>query len=294
MIPAAVELDWWRNFKPLVPETLSIKGKVGTEIAIDLRPYLLQGARDADGDSPTAEVLDKVPVQRGWRLMPLLLNQPEYGTCRLSDDKLSLLYVPSSNFIGSDCFNFRLTNGTQSSDVCQVQVEVEDYYRVWFDIYSVSQDDFVFRARTKFPANEKKPYTYGFVWYYTRPVAVWNEVRQAYEIFEQESIVQQSQIWYDGLTSSLNPLVLRRDRLAMSCPTDNNLRGFDGTSNRLYQPKGTRGSIRLEMRVYLDTFWYYVLENRSYLRVDLDKYTQLYAESRPLWWNSVQPISAEK
>ena len=294
MTPAAVELDWWRNFKPLVPETLSIKGNIGTEIMIDLRPYLLQGARDSDNNSPTDGVLDNVPVQRGWRLSPLLLNQPEYGTCRLSDDKLSIIYVPSSKFIGADCFNFRLTNGTQSSDVAQVQVEVEDFYRTWFDIYAVSQDDFVFRARNLFPSNVKVPYTYGFVWYYTRPVAVWNEKRQANEIFEQETVVQQSALWYDGLTSSLTPLALRRDRLAMKCPTDMSLRGFDGSSNKLYQPTGTRGHLRLEMRVYIDTFWYQVLENRAYLRVDLNKWTSVYSETRPLWWQAVQPISAEK
>ena len=294
MTPAAVEIEWWRNFKPLVPETLPIKGKVGTEILIDLRPYLLQGARQADGSSPDADVLNNIPVQRGWRLSPILLNQPEYGTCKTSDDKLSLVYIPSADFLGSDCFNLRLTNGTQSSDVIQVQVEVEDYYRVWFDTYAVSADSYVFKARQKFPENVQKPYSYAFAWYYTRPVAVWNEARQANEIFEQETLIQQSQLWYDGLTDRFNPLVLLRSRLAMDCPTDKDLRGFDGASSRMYQPTGTRGSIRLEMRVYLSTEYYVVTSSRQYLRVDLDRWVSVYSESRPMWWQNVQPISAEK
>lgn len=292
MNSTVVTLEYWRNFKPVVPEVINIEGNENTEIIIPLKTLLLQGARDTEGESPTEGILDKVPVQRGWRLTPMILNQPELGKVRLSDDRESIIYLPRAKFLGDECFNIRLTNGTQASDPIRIEVKVKPFYRMWFDIYRVSESRYVFKERHQWPKEVKAPYCYATFWWWTRPVAEWNEKRQAFEIFTRRDLILASEV--GGVYHSFWPMLRLRNRLDWTFTTDENLRGFDGVSERLYQPTGTRGILQLEGRVYNKET--YNDGPYPYSSVDLVNWEPLLIETQPEWWNSgnILPISAEK
>lgn len=295
MNSASVVLDYWRNYKPVVPETIPLKARQFTETKLDLRPYIVQGAREPDGVSPSPDVLDKVPVQRGWRLSPLILNQPEYGKVRLSDDQETLIFTPHDDFLGEDCFNIRLTNGTQQSDAVRVMIEVVKYLRVWMTIYKKGADTFIFRENHEWPkgvADLKVPYCYTLRWYWTRPVAKWNEARQANEIHQVKTLILASSWWFYWMT--FMPIITLNNRLELNMPTDENLRGFDGNTSRLYQPTGERGIITLEC----DTFSEYATHygyGGSYNYVDMSRPVTIKTETPPNWWESgnILPSSAE-
>lgn len=293
MTQTVVTLDYWRNYKPIVPEVINAEGNENTEIKIPLKSLIIQGARDPDGTSPTEGVLDKVGAQRGWRLTPLIISQPEQGSARLSDDRESLIYLPPSKFLGTECFNIRLTNGTQSSDPVRVEVKVKPYYRMWFDIYRISESHYVFKERHQWPKDIAAPYIYAVYWWWTRPVAEWNERRQAFEIFTRRTMVQRSDL--GSIYASFWPYLRNRPRLEMEFTTDEDLRGFDGKSERVYQPTGTRGVVELEGRVFTKVA-HYVGNGFSYDHIDIENWEPLLIETKPEWWTlgSVLPISAEK
>lgn len=295
MNSASVVLDYWRNFKPVVPETIPLKARQYTETKLDLRPYILQGAREPNGVSPSPDVLDKVPVQRGWRCSPLIINQPENGVVRLSDDQETLLFMPNNAFLGEDCFNIRLTNGTQQSDAIRVMIEVQKYMRVWMTTYKKGADTFIFRENHDFPKDVpglRVPYCYTLRWYWTRPVAIWNEARQANEIFHVRSLILYS-VWTTYLFQFM-PEIRQARRLELRMPTDEDLRGYDGNTSRLYQPTGDRGIITLEC----DTFSEYATYSSlawSYNYVDMTRPVMIKTETPPNWWESgnILPASAE-
>lgn len=295
MNSASVVLDYWRNYKPVVPETIPLKARQFTETAVDLRPYIVQGAREPNGVSPSPDVLDKVPVQRGWRLAPLIINQPDNGKVRLSEDQETLLYMPNNDFLGEDCFNIRLTNGTQQSDAVRIMVEVQKYLRVWMTTYKKGADTFIFRENHEWPRGVeglKYPYCYLLRWYWTRPVAIWNEARQANEIHMVRSLLLASRWWTYAF--QFMPEIRQERRLELKMPTDEALRGFDGNTSRLYQPTGTRGIITLEC----DTFSEYATYSSlawSYNYVDMSRPVKIKTETPPNWWESgnVLPASAE-
>lgn len=279
---AVVKLDWWRNFKPVVPEVIEISGYVGRRIIIDLKPYLLQGARDSKG-SPTDGVLDKVDVQRGWLCSALVVSQPQSGIARLSDDKTSIVYVPNATFLGEDCFNVRLTNGTQASDPMQIRVSVQDYYRCGFSIQQRANDVYDFTENHNFKIQgQRVPYCYSIHWYYKRPVAIFNTVRQANEVFEREDVVQESLIVPPNSTTIM-PTIVLRSKLSLACPMDN-LSGFNGSSNMIYKPQRTRGSLRMVLRLYLTVTYIPYPWDKSY--VDTKIYTEIEYETPAKWWLS--------
>ena len=67
MISKPCVVDYWRNDVPVAPE-LTLETPNNVDFEIPLRDMIIQGARDFDTSvSPSEGVLDKVPVQRGWR-----------------------------------------------------------------------------------------------------------------------------------------------------------------------------------------------------------------------------------
>ena len=295
MNSASVVLDYWRNYKPVVPEIIPLKARQFTETSVDLRPYIVQGAREPDGVSPSPDVLDKVPVQRGWRLSPLIINQPENGKVRLSEDQETLLYMPNNDFLGEDCFNIRLTNGTQQSDAVRIMVEVQKYLRVWMTTYKKGADTFIFRENHEFPKGVeglKSPYCYLLRWYWTRPVEIWNAARQANEIHMVKSLILAST--WSSYFFQFMPDVRQARRLELKMLTDEALRGYDGNTSRIYQPTGTRGIITLECDTFSEStssdygWWWY-----NY--VDMSRPVTIKTETPPNWWESgnILPASAE-
>ena len=116
--------DMWRNHKSLAPD-FEITVSAGTEYFIDLRDYLIQGARDIETNrSPDPEVIARVQAQRGWRF-DVELKRPKFGTARLSTYLDGIVYVPAPDFVGEDCFNYQLNNGSQKSNYGTVLVTVE-------------------------------------------------------------------------------------------------------------------------------------------------------------------------
>jgi hypothetical protein len=96
----------------------------GKEYFIDLSAYLIQGARDiVTSASPDKEVLARLPTQRGWRL-EVELKKPSSGIVRMSTYLDGIVYEPFLGFVGEDCFNYQLTNGSQKSDYGTVLVTV--------------------------------------------------------------------------------------------------------------------------------------------------------------------------
>lgn len=295
MNSASVVLDYWRNYKPVVPEIIPLKARQFTETSVDLRPYIVQGAREPDGVSPSPDVLDKVPVQRGWRLSPLIINQPDNGKVRLSEDQETLLYMPNNDFLGEDCFNIRLTNGTQQSDAVRIMVEVQKYLRVWMTTYKKGADTFIFRENHEFPKGVeglKSPYCYLLRWYWTRPVEIWNEARQANEIHMVKSLILAS-TWSSYFIQFM-PDVRQARRLELKMLTDEALRGYDGNTSRIYQPTGTRGIITLECDTFSETATHYGY-GWSYSYVDMSRPVMIKTETPPNWWESgnILPASAE-
>lgn len=116
--------DLWRNHKSFAPD-FEIVVSAGSEHFIDLRGYLIQGARDIKTNrSPDPEVISRIPTQRGWRL-DVELKQPSSGTVRMSPYLDGIVYTPDQGFIGEDCFNYQLTNGSQKSNYGTVLITVE-------------------------------------------------------------------------------------------------------------------------------------------------------------------------
>lgn len=285
-----VMLDWWRNFKAYAPEVIEAVGRENTEIYVDLRPYLLQGARDQDGVSPTDGVLDKVPMQRGWRLEPLLMNQPDTGTVRIADDRLGLIYVPRTNFLGEECVNIRLSNGTQATDPIQVHIKVEKYYKAWFDTYKRTGNAFVFKSYRDFNvAAFKQPYFFSLVWWHEGPISIFNERRQANEIHVTRRKMKETS-WGPNMVNQFIPTHSNPTRVELALPFDDELVGFDGTSERLYIPKHTRGKILLETRLHFDT-------NSTLRMADSSRFTSLWNTTHEgAWWDrgDVLPIAYER
>lgn len=115
--------DLWRNHKCFAPD-FEISVESGKEYFIDLSAYLIQGARDIETSaSPDKEVLARLPTQRGWRL-EVELKKPSSGLVRMSTYLDGIVYVPAPGFVGEDCFNYQLTNGSQKSDYGTVLVTV--------------------------------------------------------------------------------------------------------------------------------------------------------------------------
>lgn len=285
-----VELDWWRNFKAYAPEVIEVVGRENTEIFVELKEYLLQGARDWDGISPTEGVLDKVPMQRGWRLEPLLMNQPQLGTVRIADDRQGIVYIPQSDFLGDECVNIRLSNGTQVTDPIQIHIKVEKYYKAWFDIYKRTGDFFVFKSYYDLNvASFPKPYFVSLVWWLDAPVAIYDERRRANEVHVVRRKLKETQ-YGPNMVHQFIPTHSNPTRIEVPLPFDDNLVGFDGTSERLYLPKHTRGKVMLETRLHFDV-------NQSTRMADSGRYTSLWSSTPDgAWWDrgDVLPIAYER
>ena len=282
MNPRTVVLDWWRNYVPVVPAEIEFECKQGEDALLDLTKYLVQGARDFDtNESPSDGVLDKVSVQRGWRCRPLLLNTP---------DTALVTQVPTGFKIkcaeaGTQCFNFRLTNGTQMSDVVKVLLQVSAWYSVSVTVYRKTADEYVFVAAPTFPKELRQPFSYTFHWYWDHKVMVTDTVVKTSRVVDTETLLQESTV-IDQYPQFM-PVIVKKPKLDYVFTTDTNLSGLDGNSSRVYQPTGTRGKLRLVCRLYFDAY-----HNSGISRLDMSKYTEIEYVTPDNWWlrGDIQPI----
>lgn len=122
MISKPCVVDYWRNYVPACP-ALTLSAPNNKEFIYDLGDLILQGARNYETNvSPTEGILDKVPVQRGWRCRAIIISQPLHGQVSLSEDGTQLKYIPMPAYVGQDCFAYAITNGTQQSIVSNITI----------------------------------------------------------------------------------------------------------------------------------------------------------------------------
>ncbi|AXG67509.1 hypothetical protein JA33_135 [Dickeya phage vB_DsoM_JA33] len=135
MISKPCVVDYWRNDVPVAP-ALTLETPNNVDFEIPLRSIMIQGARDfKTSESPSEGVLDKVPVQRGWRLTLIPISQPIHGSVKLSVDGESFIYTPLAGFVGQDCFAYAVTNGYQQSVVSNLTINCRRGYEYSLNVF---------------------------------------------------------------------------------------------------------------------------------------------------------------
>ena len=169
MNPNINATDFWRDFIPNAPDyTLTVRS--GQEKELDLTPILIQGATDGNGHSPTDGVLDKVEAQRGWFLQ-IIPTSAQNGRVRVSDDKKGISYKPRGEFLGEDCFNYRLSNGSQVSSFGKVSVSVVDFFHYVPLLARTKAGTIRFMMNAHVPKGEKPPRLIILEWFWKGPYA---------------------------------------------------------------------------------------------------------------------------
>lgn len=179
-----VLLDYWRSFIPEVRD-MDLSVRANNRLQIPLNDILIQGAKELDtGISPDLDVLAKVPVQRGWRLNHVTVNEPKHGILSSAVDGQGWTYRPLANFVGQDCFNYYLTNGTQRSPIGKVLIDVVQNYTVSLIVerQMTRPNTYRFIAEVTQPPDLPQAGAFYLYWSATMPVSRWNGVRQRFEV----------------------------------------------------------------------------------------------------------------
>ncbi|AQT28625.1 hypothetical protein YOLOSWAG_145 [Erwinia phage vB_EamM_Yoloswag] len=250
--------DYWRNYVPYAPD-LSIPVKNSEETRYSLAELLLQGSRDHEtGHSPTEGILDKVPVQRGWRLNAILISNTVRGDTSLNLFGDEIIYRPRSGYIGVDCCNYALTNGTQQSAVAQINFQVYQWYQYFMQITKRYQDgtrnEFYAKPTVDFVSVGLQKVLYAeFRWYYNQYV-VELDARGVKRAYKRRTLVQQTianSTGYNGLTATKPTVINQYDKVTFSTYFDTSLgQAFDGDTNVPFSPFGSQGDVEVEISLY--------------------------------------------
>lgn len=258
MTPVMSASEFWRNFKPDAPD-MKLNVDSGKELVIDFQDLLVQGAVDKDRNSPTDGILDKVPAQRGWALK-LLTTRPKNGSLHFTPDMTGLVYKSRSQYIGPDCFNYRLSNGTQVSDFARVDIDVKD--SLYYQIMAYKKGTkFKLSATPHFAPDSVHPKRVLFKWYLVGPMAsVENgvtRIRQGTILLAQTKYVLEHLMWEWRYVSNI---ISQYQTIDVDGTTDANLVGLLGDTPLPYKPTGNALDIRLDVECY-DTD---LIENDTY------------------------------
>jgi hypothetical protein len=292
--------DYWRNYKPLA-QNLSVRVKNSGQTEISLEK-ILQGARDElTGHSPTEGVLDKVPAQRGWRLAAIKVNDPTVGTVTLNSFNDAFLYSPRSGYVGPDCFDYILTNGTQQSDAGRIMLDVYQWYTFQMLVYRKNTQK-TYHRFTAYPfmkyapgQETLKPVKFTEIaWYYNQYRAE-TDAKGVKRIYKRRIAMGST---YADYTSYYNRQVYaptiynQANEISAYTYFDDSLgEGFDGDFNHPFIPKNSQGDIEIEIKLYTEdiTVWSYYL-NRYITQVDLNQPTVLEYRLSDIygkkWWDS--------
>lgn len=109
-----------RYFKPIAPLIFKYI-KVNSELYVDMRRYLIQGANIYD-----PVVHEKYNnFQGGYRQELEILSQSQHGSSWIDGYKLGFRYKPNPYFIGHDSITYRLVSAlTQASDAQCIHIFV--------------------------------------------------------------------------------------------------------------------------------------------------------------------------
>lgn len=258
MLSQVCLFDYWRNFVPYAPN-LKIPAKNSEETRFSLRQLLLQGSRnDETGHSPTEGILDKVPTQRGWRLQAILQSETVRGNVFLDVPNEEIVYRPRSGYIGVDCCNYVLTNGTQQSNIAQINFEVYQWYQFLMNVYikdtTGSRHQFVL---TPVATPNLPPVLYQeFTWYYVQ-YRLELDAKGVKRIYKRRTAVAKTtanSTAYNALTAVKPTIINPYDKVTYDTYYDSSIgSGFDGDTDRPFSPFGLQGDIEVEIKLYTTT-----------------------------------------
>lgn len=258
MLSQVCLFDYWRNFVPYAPN-LQIPAKNSEETRFSLRQLLLQGSRnDETGHSPTEGILDKVPTQRGWRLNAILQSDTVRGSVFLDVPNEEIVYRPRSGYIGVDCCNYVLTNGTQQSNIAQINFEVYQWYQYLMQISikdtTGSKHQFVLTAVA---TPNLDPVLYReFTWYYNqyRLELDGNGVKRIYKRRYAVAKTTANYTAYNALTAVKPTIINQYDKVTYDTYFDSSIgSGFDGDTDKPFSPFGLQGDVEVEIKLYTKT-----------------------------------------
>lgn len=301
-----VSLNYWRNYVPFAPQ-LTVAVRTGEPFSVDLSEWILQGARDAeDFTSPDTEVLSKIPVQRGWRLVPIISEQPAHGVAEVDRPNNSIIYTSVPGFLGEDCMTYRLTNGTQRSLMAQIIFNVDRWYGVDF-INLEKKDNGVgvdptYNVDLNFyqPSSEPTPLYVEYFWYY-EDYKVERSISGVKRIFTEDYLIQKTLFESDALSGNYPRTTFSASALdSFTAESDKDVQGYVGYTDVPYRPTGEPYQIKVKVRLYFDhktrrTFsgTYTNGEPNYYDRkigLDYDSYSEytlsISNNYGPTWWKS--------
>lgn len=258
MLAQVCLFDYWRNFVPYAPN-LKIPAKNSEETRFSIRQLLLQGSRnDETGHSPTDGVLDKVPTQRGWRLNAILQSDTVRGTVTLDMANEEIIYRPRSGYIGVDCCNYVLTNGTQQSNIAQINFEVYQWYQYLMQVYikdtTGSRHQFVLK---EVATPDLAPVLYReFTWYYNQ-YRLELDAKGVKRIYKRRYAVAKTtanSTAYNNKTAVKPTIINQYDKVVYDTYLDTSLGpAFDGDTDIPFSPFGLQGDVEVEINLYTKT-----------------------------------------
>lgn len=283
--------EQWRNYVPNAPDVeYEVSNTFPTEI--DLGRLLLQGSGTPDGHSPTPDILDKVPAQRGWRCSLQIVSPPAMGSASMNESQDRITYHPRSGLLGTDCLNYVLSNGTQKSAQGRMFFKISKQYSWQFIVSYMNtlRTQFNFKTKRDFDPTYPNPGYVEIFWFYTHPV-VRTDAKGVKRVFVEREQVSSTRANYKDFLEGLDyapKIIESAEEVVIYTQFDTTLGpAFEGYTGVPYSPKGTQGEIEVEFVVYNETITNPITGN---IQVDLARPKKVkYLISDLLgktWWES--------
>jgi len=284
MISKPCVVDFWRNDIPVAPP-MTLETPNNVDFEIPLRSIIIQGAREFETSvSPTDGVLDKVPAQRGWRLTPIIISEPQHGTVKLSTDGESFIYTPLAGFVGQDCFAYAFTNGYQQSVVNNITINCRRGYEYSLKIFrrdiGRTEHRMVIAPAFDFSTLDylKPVYMVYAAWYYNQYRAVTEG--KVTRIKKQRTLIGNTswnRLFYDDIRA-FAPTVLNSG-LTMTTKTffeETLPSGLLEDTAQIFKPKHLAGDVEIELKLFTETKQTPIpgsTTGQTLRQLDLDKFT---------------------
>lgn len=276
MIAKPCVVDYWRNDIPVAP-TFEFSTPNTMEFVIPMKSVMIQGARDFEtNDSPSPNVLDKVPAQRGWRLQLIISSEPTNGTVRISTDGESFIYTPRGAFVGTDCFSYSLTNGFQQSVTSNITVHCVRGYEYDLLIFrrNIARTSHRFQVTAAFDfssLNLPQIYLIFCEWYYTQYVEVMDgKVKRVKKVKKLVAQTTWNRSFYDQVQAFAPTLTSTGMVPTIETYFDGNLSGLLEDTAQVFHPQNLPGEIEVEMKLYTETKQTPLPNNPSQTRIQVD------------------------
>lgn len=276
-----VEFDHWRHFEGVAGdlEVTVLAGEVN-DINIP-RAYMVQGARDFETkDSPSID-LEKIPAQRGWRMIPIHLTQSEQGIVQSTQSGFT--YHCYREYEGPDCFNYIMSNGSQETNVARVLLNVVRGYRYDVNLYRHTslENQFTFRVMGLRDTELEKPTYQLFTWSKTEKYLKYNPVLDRMQVEERHLVIASYSIhswWHQTGYGGYWVHAVRHNpqQITYLFKDDEELNGYPiGDTDQVYVARGNLPQMYLDITMYFGAL---VTSRSERTRIDL---SELFGER---WW----------